>query len=96
MGMQKVTVTDNSIKSGVTSDANKAICEYIWNGFDAHAHHVSVEYEATSLGAITSLVIRDDGDGIDRATLSDTFGRYQDSVKKKSFQWNIFKPLLTA
>lgn len=88
MGKQKVTVTDNSIKSGVTSDANKAICEYIWNGFDAHAHHVSVEYEATSMGAITSLVIKDDGEGIDRATLSDTFGRYQDSVKKKSFQWS--------
>lgn len=88
MGKQKVTVTDNSIKSGVTSDANKAICEYIWNGFDAHAHHVSVEYESTPLGAIASLVIKDDGDGIDCATLSDTFGRYQDSVKKKSFQWS--------
>lgn len=88
MGKQKVTVTDNSIKSGVTSDANKAICEYIWNGFDAHAQHVSVEYEATPFGAITSLVIKDDGEGIDRATLSDTFGRYQDSVKKKSFQWS--------
>lgn len=34
MAKQKVTLTDNSIKSGVTSDANKAICEYIWNGFD--------------------------------------------------------------
>lgn len=88
MGKQKVTVTDNSIKSGVTSDANKAICEYIWNGFDAHAHHVSVEYQTTELGAITSLVIKDDGDGISRATLSETFGRYQDSVKKKSFQWS--------
>jgi len=88
MAKQKVTVTDNSIKSGVTSDANKAICEYIWNGFDAHAKHVSVEYEATALGAITSLFIKDDGDGISRATLSDTFGRYQDSVKKKSFQWS--------
>ncbi len=88
MGKQKVTVTDNSIKSGVTSDANKAICEYIWNGFDARAQHVSIEYGATALGAITSLVIKDDGDGISRATLSDTFGRYQDSVKNKSFQWS--------
>ena len=88
MGKQKVTVTDNSIKSGVTSDVNKAICEYIWNGFDAHAHHVSVEYQASELGNITSLVIKDDGDGISRATLSETFGRYQDSVKKKSFQWS--------
>lgn len=30
MAKNKVTVTDNSIKSGVTSDANKAICEFIW------------------------------------------------------------------
>ena len=88
MAKNKVTVTDNSIKSGVTSDANKAICEFIWNGFDAHAQHVSVEYQANELGAITSLVIKDDGDGINRATLSETFGRYQDSVKKKSFQWS--------
>ncbi len=88
MAKNKVTVTDNSIKSGVTSDVNKAICEYIWNGFDAHAKHISVEYMASELGAITSLVIKDDGDGINRSTLSDTFGRYQDSVKKKSFQWS--------
>lgn len=81
MGKQKVTVTDNSIKSGVTSDANKAICEYIWNGFDAHAHHVSVEYQATALGAITSLVIKDDGDGISRATLSETFS-HQMPIRK--------------
>ena len=88
MAKNKVTVTDNSIKSGVTSDANKAICEYIWNGFDAHAQHVSVEYQANEIGTITSLVIKDDGDGINRATLTETFGRYQDSVKKKSFQWS--------
>ena len=88
MAKKKVTVTDNSIKSGVTSDANKAICEYIWNGFDAHAKHVCVKYHANELGAITSLTIVDDGDGINRATLTETFGRYQDSVKKKSFQWS--------
>ena len=88
MAKTKVTVTDNSIKSGVTSDANKAICEYVWNGFDAHAKHVSIEYETTELGAITSLIIKDDGDGIDRSTLSETFGKYQDSIKNQSFQWS--------
>ena len=88
MAKKKVTVTDNSIKSGVTSDANKAICEFIWNGFDAHAHHISVEYQATEIGTITSLIIRDDGDGINRYTLNETFGTYQDSIKKKSFQWS--------
>lgn len=88
MAKQKVTLTDNSIKSGVTSDANKAICEYIWNGFDAHAKNVAIEYTATGLGTIPSLKITDDGEGINRSKLHETFGRYQDSVKKKSFQWS--------
>jgi DNA mismatch repair enzyme (predicted ATPase) len=88
MSKQKVTITDTSIMSGVTSDPKKAICEYIWNGFDANATSVSIEYEATELGAITSLVIRDDGDGIIRSQLHETFGKYQDSIKKKSFQWS--------
>ena len=88
MAKKKVTVTDNSIKSGVTSDANKAICEYIWNGFDAHAKHVRIEYKANEVGHIQSLSIIDDGEGINRSTLNETFGRYQDSVKKKSFQWS--------
>ena len=88
MAKQNVTLTNTSIKSGVTSDANKAICEYIWNGFDARAKHVSVVYEANELGKVLSLKVVDDGDGINRSTLSKTFGRYQDSVKKKSFQWS--------
>lgn len=88
MAKNKVTLTDNSIKSGVTSDANKAICEYIWNGFDAHAKHIRIKYQSNELGGIESLSIIDDGDGIKRSTLSETFGRYQDSVKKKSFQWS--------
>ena len=75
MAKQKVTLTDNSIKSGVTSDANKAICEYIWNGFDAHAKNVAIEYTATGLGTIPSLKITDDGEGINRSKLHETFGR---------------------
>lgn len=88
MAKNKVTVTDNSIKSGVTNDVKKAICEYIWNGFDAHAKNVSILYTANEIGTVLSLVIKDDGEGINRSTLSDTFGRYQDSVKTKSFQWS--------
>lgn len=88
MSKQKVTVTDTSIMSGVTSDPKKAICEYIWNGFDADATNVYIEYTANSLGAILSLSIKDDGVGINRSQLHETFGKYQDSIKKKSFQWS--------
>lgn len=88
MAKRRVNITNNSIRSGVTTDAKKAICEYIWNGFDAHAKHVEIEYTANKIGTILDLKISDDGEGINRTTLSETFGRYQDSVKKKSFQWS--------
>ncbi len=88
MSKRKVNINDTSIMSGVTKDAKKAICEYIWNGFDANATNVYLEYAATEIGGITSFVIRDDGDGINRSQLHDTFGTYQDSIKKKSYQWS--------
>lgn len=88
MAKKKVTLTNTSIRSGVTSDASKAICEYIWNGFDAHAQHVSIVYEANEVGKVLSLKVIDDGEGISRSTLNETFGHYQDSVKTKSFQWS--------
>ena len=88
MVKQKVSITNNSIKSGVTNDAKKAICEFIWNGFDAQAVHVNIEYQATELGAITHLQIKDNGVGINRSQLNETFGKYQDSVKRQSFQWS--------
>lgn len=37
MAKQLVNINDNSISRAVTSDYKKAICEYIWNGFDAMA-----------------------------------------------------------
>lgn len=88
MSKQKVTITDNSIKSGVTSDVKKAICEFIWNGFDANAINVKLTYSCNELGFISSLAIKDDGEGISRKMLDSTFGKYQDSIKSKSYQWS--------
>lgn len=88
MAKQKVSITNTSIKSGVTADAKKAICEYIWNGFDANAIHVEIEYTANEIGYISSFTIKDDGDGISRSMLDSTFGHYQDSIKRKSYQWS--------
>ena len=88
MSKQRVTLTNTSIRSGVTSDAKRAICEYIWNGFDARATLVSVEYETNEIGTVLALRVKDNGEGISRTNLSETFGHYQDSIKKKSFQWS--------
>ena len=88
MAKQLVKINDNSISSSVTSDYKKAICEYIWNGFDAKATTVELKYNADELGNISAMSIMDDGEGIDRESLHETFGCYQDSIKNRSFQWS--------
>lgn len=88
MSQRKVSITDNSISRNITSDYKKAICEYIWNGFDANATEVDIIYTTNDLGGVASLIIKDNGDGIDRAIIDQTFGYFQDSIKKKTFQWS--------
>lgn len=85
---QKVNINNNSISNTVTNDYRRAICEFIWNGFDANAIKVEINYNANELGNISSFSISDNGDGIDRSLLDETFGCYQDSIKKKTFQWS--------
>lgn len=86
---QKVNITNKSISNSVTNDYKHAICEYVWNGFDAGATIVELNYTADELYNVSSLSISDNGSGIDRRTLHDTFGAFMDSVKKgKSYQWD--------
>lgn len=75
------------INSGITDDYRQAIAELIWNGFDAGATTVKIEYdEANNLGALRHIVISDNGKGINKETLNLTFGAFLDSQKKKTFQ----------
>lgn len=59
------------------------ICEYIWNGFDA-AIRINIDFFANELGGIESLEIRDNGERVNRSMHHQTFGRFIDSIKKKS------------
>lgn len=88
MAKRIVTITNNSISNTVTDNINKAICEYIWNGFDAGATTVRLDYTDNGLSYVEQFSIQDDGEGIDRSLLGETFGRYQDSIKKRTFQWS--------
>lgn len=88
MSLRKVNITNDSISRNITNDYRKAICEYIWNGFDASATRVDINYSSNELGGVESFEIRDNGEGIDRSLLDQTFGCFQDSIKKKSFQWS--------
>ena len=87
MAKRKVNITNNSISNTVTKDINKAICEYLWNGFDANASQLSIKYTKNAFN-ITSLEIQDNGEGIDRSSLQETFGCFQDSQKLHTYQWS--------
>ncbi len=86
--MQKHTakITSKSIEqSGLPTDYRKAIAEYIWNGFDANASRVDINFDANEVGFINKLSIIDNGIGIDISNLNETFGNFLDSQKEQSF-----------
>lgn len=45
-----LSVKNQSIEtSGITKDYKEAICEYIWNGFEANAKNVELEWKHNQL-----------------------------------------------
>lgn len=81
--MKKVIVTNKSIERvGLPKDYKSAICQYIWNGFEAGANEVNITYKINKLGSINSFSISDNGEGIAYEQLGETFGVLLDSKKK--------------
>ncbi|WP_195283047.1 ATP-binding protein [Harryflintia acetispora] len=77
-----LSVKNQSIEtSGITKDYREALCEYIWNGFEANATEVTVSYTMNSVGGIDTITISDNGDGIVFEDLSETFGAFLASRK---------------
>lgn len=77
-----VSVKNQSIdSSGITSDYKAAISEYIWNGFEANAKKVSIEYTLNEAFGVKELIIKDNGDGINYNELGETFGAFLASKK---------------
>lgn len=84
---EKVSVTDTGIQSsGLPRDYMEAVAEYIWNGFDAAASIIDITFETNEIDTIHSLSITDNGTGIDYEQLKETFGNFNDSIKKATFQ----------
>ena len=78
----QLSVKNQSIESsGITNDYKEAICEYIWNGFEAHATEVNIDYSLNIASGVSELSISDNGDGIVYDDLSDTFGAFLTSQK---------------
>lgn len=85
--MKKYTskITSKSIEQSGLPNGYKAISEYIWNGFDAGASKIQINYTGNEIGYLMSFSISDNGSGISLSTIEDTFGRFQDSNKKNVF-----------
>lgn len=80
----QVGVKNQSIESsGITSDYKDAICEYIWNGLEAHATEINISYSNNVAFGIDELTISDNGDGIDYNDLMNTFGAFLASQKNQ-------------
>lgn len=60
----------------------EALFELVWNGFDAGASVVAVTVVENDIHGVERVVVLDNGEGIEFATLDDTFGNFNDSSKK--------------
>jgi hypothetical protein len=83
----KVNASDKSIENaGIPSDYKQAIAELIWNGFDAKASIVDINFETNEFAHLSTFTISDNGEGINIADLNSTFGAFLDSPKKRYYQ----------
>lgn len=80
--MVSVQITASGIKKSLQRyKPLKAITEYIWNGFDAKATCVNVNYSTNTMGGIEELSIGDNGYGIPFNELEKKFTPFFDSEK---------------
>lgn len=63
----------------------QALAELIWNGFDADADNVKVEIKETDAHGTDYVSVLDDGIGIDFRRSNENFKRFNDSLKKTSY-----------
>lgn len=84
-------LTSTSIeRSGLPTDYKKVISEYIWNGFDANASVININYDSNEVGYINNFEIIDNGTGIKLGELNETFGNFNVSKKMNSFSNTSF------
>jgi hypothetical protein len=79
---RQVSLNNTSFeRAGITKDCKDAICEYIWNGFEAGATKVSVNLNGSPLHEAMSITVADNGEGIQYESLNDTFDAFLSSTK---------------
>lgn len=85
--MKNVLITTEGIQRNLKRfKPLDAICEYIWNGFDADASQVSLCFHENELGLVNMIDIIDNGTGICYEELSLKFQKFNDSSKSNNDQ----------
>ncbi|KKP93877.1 MAG: hypothetical protein US25_C0036G0006 [Candidatus Moranbacteria bacterium GW2011_GWE1_36_7] len=80
--MPKIQITSKGIRAALKKyTPYQSLVEYIWNGFDAQASIIEINYVANELGAIEKISISDNGYGIPHSKLQDKFEPLFESKK---------------
>lgn len=80
--MPKIQITAKGIRAALKKYAPyQSLTEYIWNGFDAQASIIKIDYSANELGNVETVTISDNGYGIPHAKLQDKFEPLFESKK---------------
>lgn len=83
--MQQVAITTEGIQKNLKNyKPMDALCEYIWNGFDAHADTIHLNLHTNEFGLINMISIIDNGTGIGYEDLNNKFKPFNDSKKADS------------
>ena len=80
---ESVEITPRGIRKVLNKyTPQRAIAEYIWNGYDAHAKEVRVNTICENIfDSIIKVIVRDDGVGIIHEQLPVVFKKYYESHK---------------
>lgn len=85
--MKSILITPEGIQKNLKNiKPLDAICEYVWNGFDANASSVKVNLQTNEMGLINMVSIQDNGTGIVYDELPNKFQPFNES--KKAGQMN--------
>lgn len=80
--MKDVLITPDGIKKNLKNfKPLDAVCEYIWNGFDAEASVIKINMYDNEYGILKMIEIDDNGTGICYEELSNKFQKFNDSSK---------------
>lgn len=91
MNTQTVEITSAGIRKVLNKyNPERAIAEFVWNGFDAKATIVKIDFEADlkEFDTIKSIRISDNGNGICYEKLSEKFKKFYESQKVISNEEN--------